>query len=78
MKKVLLIIWLSLFCTVPVFSQNAIDFSLKDIDGNSMRLSDYIGEHIILIDFWATWCVPCVKELPHFQKFHDKYEEHLL
>lgn len=56
-------------------AQNAIDFSLKNLAGEQIRLSDYLGKHVILIDFWATWCVPCVKELPHFQKFHDAYEE---
>lgn len=52
-----------------------IDFSLRDLDGNSVRLGDHLGRSVILIDFWATWCVPCVKELAHFQRFHEAYAD---
>ncbi len=58
---------------IPVWAQNSIDFSLKDLKGKSVRLSEQLGEDIILLNFWATWCVPCKKELPHFQKLHETY-----
>jgi peroxiredoxin len=65
-----------LFRGVPSASaQNAIDFSLKNLKGETVRLQDYIGKNVILIDFWATWCVPCVKELPHFERFHNTYKD---
>jgi peroxiredoxin len=64
-----------LFISFPALAQNPIDFTLKDTDGNPVHLADLLGKNVILIDFWATWCVPCVKELTHFQKFHETYKD---
>ena len=41
------------------------DFSFTGVDGTHYNLSDFKGKKIIL-DFWATWCPPCVAEIPHF------------
>lgn len=63
------------FSAVPALAQNTVDFALKDLQGNTVRLSDYLGKNVVLIDFWATWCVPCCKELPHFQRLYDAYRD---
>jgi len=51
------------------------DFSLQDVNGESVKLSDYLGKNPILIDFWATWCNPCKVELPHLEAIYKKYQD---
>lgn len=43
------------------------DFVSKDLEGKEVKLSDYKGK-ILVLDFWATWCGPCLKSLPHTQE----------
>ncbi|NQT33922.1 TlpA family protein disulfide reductase [bacterium] len=50
----------------------AADFSLLDTNGKPVKLSDYTGK-VVLLDFWATWCPPCVKEIPHFNELSKEY-----
>jgi peroxiredoxin len=53
---------------------SAQDFTTRDTEGNTFRLSDHIGKEVILIDFWATWCAPCLAEMPHLEAMYDKYK----
>src|SRR5215469_175006 len=48
------------------------DFSVKDLQGRSVSSGDLRGR-VVLIDFWATWCQPCKKEMPGYQKLADEY-----
>lgn len=50
------------------------DFTLKDVDGKTHRLSDYRGK-VVMINFWATWCPPCRFELPSMQRAYEKLKE---
>ncbi len=54
--------------------QVAEDFSIRDIQGQEVRLSEFSGK-VVLIDFWATWCVPCCAEIPLLQQIYDKYRD---
>jgi len=53
----------------------AADFTLPGLDGNESKLADYRGK-VVLLNFWATWCAPCLREMPGMevlsQKFGDK------
>ena len=48
------------------------DFSVKDLQGREVSSADLRGK-VVLIDFWATWCQPCKKEMPGYQKLIDRY-----
>jgi peroxiredoxin len=50
----------------------ASDFSARDVDGKTLRLSDYLGKQAVLLDFWSTYCEPCLAEMPHLRKIYDE------
>ncbi len=47
-------------------------FTLKTLDGKKVTLEDFKGK-VIILDFWATWCPPCIAEIPHFIELQKKY-----
>lgn len=54
---------------------SANDFTLLDLEGQPHSLSDYRGQWV-LINYWATWCPPCLKELPELEVFHQRSGGH--
>ena len=50
------------------------DFALQDMEGNPHKLSDYKGEGVFL-NFWGTWCEPCVKEMPAMDRQYKEFKE---
>ena len=53
-----------------LFSGAAAAFTLTDTQGRVHRLTDYRGKWV-LVNFWATWCPPCLEEMPELQKLHE-------
>lgn len=56
----------------PVLNEFAPDFALESLAGAQVRLSERLGKPVLL-NFWATWCAPCVLEMPAIQKYYEKY-----
>jgi peroxiredoxin len=48
------------------------DFTLKSRDGDAVTLSKHKGD-VVMINFWATWCVPCRQEMPHLEAIYERY-----
>ena len=64
-----------LIILVPLFGQNKVpNVRLKMLDGTSAMLHDYLKDGPMLLDFWATWCVPCKKVMKYLNQYHEKYE----
>jgi len=71
MKKVLFFL-MALMLSQPVYAEPvaAADFILKDMAGNKHQLSGYKGKWV-LVNYWATWCPPCLEEVPDLVNLYD-------
>lgn len=73
MKKITLLIF-SVFISLSGWAQFP-DIEAKDIDQNWVSLKDFKGEKLTVIDFWATWCKPCVAAIPKLNSIYGDFSE---
>ena len=51
------------------------DFAAIDLDGATVSLSDFRDREVVVLDFWATWCQPCIQSMPALQALDDEFDE---
>jgi len=54
-------------------SESAPDFTLERLNGSTITLSDYKDKKAVVLDFWASWCPNCKRDMPKLNKFYEKY-----
>ena len=52
-------------------TEEPVDFSLQQLGGGVVSLSDYLGQWVV-VNYWATWCTPCLKEIPDLSELHQE------
>lgn len=73
MKKTVILIMIMVLPLLSIAKGfEAINFSATDVEGNSFELNDYKGK-VVILDFWATWCPPCVKEIPVLKNIYKNF-----
>jgi thiol-disulfide isomerase/thioredoxin len=70
-KRFLII--LAMLCSPPLLA-NPVDLELTDMTGKQLKLSDYRGKWVVL-NYWATWCPPCLEEIPELVLFHESHKD---
>lgn len=60
-----------------IVGRKALDFTLTCVDNKSITLSECYAKGFVLLDFWASWCGPCIREIPELQKLHSQHKDRL-
>lgn len=72
---VVVVAWIGRESYRPVITgTEAPGFTYPSIDGEQVSLSDFRGEKVLLVNVWATWCTPCVVEMPSMQRLYESLE----
>lgn len=80
MNRLIPILLVFLSATVSLAQETkplkAPSLELKDLNGKTVKLSKYMGK-VVLVNFWATWCAPCVAEVPELVKWQNEHKDEL-
>ncbi len=78
LQLIILLSAIFLFCGGTVSAKEvsgpAPNFTLPDSQGNPVNLEDFRGE-VVMINFWASWCIPCRQEMPFLEKLYQRYKD---
>lgn len=61
--------------SAPPGKPTVADFTLETVEGKTASLSDYTGKNVVMIDFWATWCEPCLSAMPHLTEIYNRHKD---
>jgi len=69
-------LWILMLITLPAYSQGKVyDFSLKNTENQMVNLSQISGKSLTVVDFWATWCQPCIRSMPRLVDMSEAYKD---
>ena len=74
MRLMAVLVFLAVATSAVRADSHLVDFSLPDADGRMHRLSEHRGKWVV-INFWATWCGPCMVEIPELMRFHERHKD---
>ncbi len=75
MKRFMVLLFLSALALSGLKAQGAYNIEIKSLDGIPTTLADEIRGELVVLDFWTTWCKPCIRSIPKLIELSEKYDD---